>query len=153
MKHLSKYIFEQLDKGDRVSTLVTFKDNMMRASEIKAGIQHVFDDTNRDFNQDWYDNIKFFEYWNDEAVPVKYLGSDQGVLTFEPFSKNTVYQYNQKITKQLFKELDEESGSDVVQISLPNVKGTIYMTIQPDSTANWLNIVFSNDEPREIEQD
>ena len=107
MKQLSKYILEQLDKGDRISTLITFKDNMMRASEIKVGIQHVFDDTNRDFNQDWYDNIKFFEYWNDEAVPVKYLGSDQGVLTFEPFSKNTVYQYNQKITKQLFKELDE----------------------------------------------
>ena len=150
MKTLNQYILEQLDKGDRVSTLITFKDNMMRASEIKEGIQHVFDDTKRDFNQDFYENIKFIEYFNEEFTPIKYLHNDQGVLTFEPFSKNTVYQYNQKVTKGFLEELDKQ---DIVQLSLPNIKGTIYMTIQPDSTANWLNIVFSNDEPKELEQD
>jgi len=150
MKTLNQYILEQLDKGDRVSTLITFKDNMMRASEIKEGIQHVFDDTKRDFNQDFYENIKFIEYFNEEFTPIKYLHNDQGVLTFEQFSKNTVYQYNQKVTKGFLEELDKQ---DIVQLSLPNIKGTIYMTIQPDSTANWLNIVFSNDEPKELEQD
>ena len=150
MKQLNQYILEQLDKGDRVSTLITFKDNMMRASEIKEGIQHVFDDTKRDFNQDFYENIKFIEYFNEEFTPIKYLHNDQGVLTFELFSKNTVYQYNQKVTKGFLEELDKQ---DIVQLSLPNVKGIIYMTIQPDSTANWLNVVFSNDEPKELEQD
>lgn len=150
MKRLTKYIFEQLDKGDRVSTLVTFKDNMIKASEIKEGIQNVFDATKRDYNQDFYENIKFIEYFNDEFTPIKYLHNDQGVFTFENFSNNTVYQYNQKITKKFLEELDKQ---DIVQLFLPNVKGTIYMTIQPDSTANWLNIVFSNDEPKEFEQD
>lgn len=150
MKRLAKYIFEQLDKGDRVSTLITFKDNMMKASEIKEGIQNVFDATKRDYNQDFYENIKFIEYFNDEFTPIKYLHNDQGVFTFENFSNNTVYQYNQKITKKFLEELDKQ---DIVQLFLPNVKGTIYMTIQPDSTANWLNIVFSNDEPKEFEQD
>ena len=150
MKRLIKYIFEQLDKGDRVSTLITFKDNMIKASEIKEGIQNVFDATKRDYNQDFYENIKFIEYFNDEFTPIKYLHNDQGVFTFENFSNNTVYQYNQKITKKFLEELDKQ---DIVQLFLPNVKGTIYMTIQPDSTANWLNIVFSNDEPKEFEQD
>lgn len=150
MKRLAKYIFEQLDKGDGVSTLITFKDNMIKASEIKEGIQNVFDATKRDYNQDFYENIKFIEYFNDEFTPIKYLHNDQGVFTFENFSNNTVYQYNQKITKKFLEELDKQ---DIVQLFLPNVKGTIYMTIQPDSTANWLNIVFSNDEPKEFEQD
>ena len=150
MKQLSQYLYEQLDKGDRISTLLTFKDNMMRAKEIKEGFQNVFDATERDFNQDFYENIKFIEYWNDEFTPIKYLHNDQGVFTFEKFSNNTVYQYNQKVTKSFLEELDKQ---EIVQLSLPNVKGTIYMTIQPDSTANWLNIVFSNDEPKEFEQD
>ena len=150
MKTLNQYILEQLDKGDRVSTLITFKDNMMRASEIKEGIQNVFDATKRDYNQDFYENIKFIEYFNDEFTPIKYLHNDQGVFTFEKFSNNTVYQYNQKVTKGFLEELDKQ---EIVQLALPNVKGTIYMTIQPDSTANWLNVVFSNDKPKEIEQD
>jgi len=152
MKKLNQYILEQLDKSDRISTLITFKDNMMKASEIKEGILSVFKDTERDWNQDWYDNIKFQEYFNEELIPVRYQGSDQDVLTFEKFSGNTVYEYNQKITKKFIEDLDN-ANNDIVQISLPNVKETIYMTIQPDSSANWLNIVFSNDEPKELEQD
>lgn len=150
MKKLNQYILEQLDKGNRFSTLITFKDNMMKASEIKEGILSVFKDTERDFNQDFYENIKFIEYFNDEFTPIKYLHNDQGVFTFENFSKNTVYQYNQKVMKSFLEELDKQ---DIVQLALPNVKGTIYMTIQPDSTANWLNIIFSNDEAKELEQD
>ena len=76
MKTLNQYILEQLDKGDRVSTLITFKDNMMRASEIKEGIQNVFDATKRDYNQDFYENIKFIEYFNEEFTPIKYLHND-----------------------------------------------------------------------------
>ena len=150
MKQLSQYLYEQLNKGDRVSTIITFKDNMIHASEIKEGIKNVFDDTERDYNQDFYENIKFQEYFNDEFTPIKYLHNDQGVFTFEKFSENTVYQYNQKVMKNFLDELDKQ---DIVQLSLPNVKGTIYMTIQPDSTANWLNIIFSNDEAKELEQD
>lgn len=150
MKKLNQYILEQLDKGDRISTLITFKDNMMKASEIKEGILSVFKDTKRDWNQDWYDNIKFQEYFNDEFTPIKYLHNDQGVFTFENFSNNTVYQYNQKVMKSFLEELDKQ---EIVQLALPNIKGTIYITIQPDSTANWLNIVFSNDGPKELEQD
>ena len=59
MKTLNQYIKEHLDKGDRVCSIVTFKDNMMKASEIKEGLLSVFKDTERDWNQDWYDNIKF----------------------------------------------------------------------------------------------
>ena len=85
MKTLNQYIFEQLDKGDRISTLITFKDNMIHASEIKEGIKNVFDDTERDYNQDFYENIKFQEYFNDEFTPIKYIHNDQGVFTFEKF--------------------------------------------------------------------
>lgn len=152
MKTLNLYIKEHLDKGDRVCSIVTFKDNMMKASEIKEGLLSVFKDTERDWNQDWYDNIKFQEYFNEELIPVRYQGSDQDVLTFDKFSNNTVYEYNQKITKKFIEDLDN-AKNDIVQISLPNVKETIYMTIQPDSSSNWLNIVFSNDEPKELEQD
>ena len=152
MKKINEYILEHLDKGDRVCTIITFKDNMMKASEIKEGLLNVFKDTKRDLDQDWYDNIKFQEYFNEELIPVRYQGSDQDVLTFEKFSGNTVYEYNQKITKKFIEDLDN-AKNDIVQISLPNVKETIYMTIQPDSSANWLNIVFSNDSEVKLEQD
>ena len=152
MKKINKYILEHLDKEDRVCTIITFKDNMMKASEIKEGLLSVFKDTKRDWDQDWYDNIKFQEYFNEELIPVRYQGSDQDVLTFEKFSGNTVYEYNQKITKKFIEDLDN-AKNDIVQISLPNVKETIYMTIQPDSSANWLNIVFSNDSEVKLEQD
>lgn len=152
MKKINEYILEHLDKGDSVCTIITFKDNMMKASEIKEGLLSVFKDTKQDLDQDWYDNIKFQEYFNEELIPVRYQGSDQDVLTFEKFSGNTVYEYNQKIAKKFIEDLDN-AKNDIVQISLPNVKETIYMTIQPDSSANWLNIVFSNDSEVKLEQD